>query len=96
MGFRESLSGTAMLRKAVEYWEPGMALTKCLYPAVAKAFGITSARAERAMRTAIEDVYKRGNNVYLAECFGYREDAPTVGDFVGRMAWCCSEEVGCG
>lgn len=96
MGFREGLAGTPMIRKAVELWEPGTALTKSLYPALAKAFGTTMASVERAMRTAIKDVYSKGGNVYLAECFGYREDPPMVGDFVGRMAWMCSEEVGVG
>lgn len=95
MGFREGLSGTAMLRKAVELWEPRMQLTKVLYPAVAKAFRTTPAGVERAMRAAIEDIYEGGCTIYAAECFGYENDPPTVGDFVSRMAWLCGMEEGC-
>lgn len=95
MGFREGLSGTAMLRKAVELWEPGIQMTKALYPAVAKAFRTTPAAVERAMRAAIADIYDGGCSWYAAECFGFDQDPPTVSDFVSRMAWICGMEEGC-
>lgn len=94
LGFRENISGTDMLRYAVGYWEPGMSMTKELYPRVAKAFGTTSSRAERCMRHAIESAWDRGDPYTINACFGYSVDpergVPTVGEFVSRMARVCA------
>lgn len=96
MGFREITSGTAMLRYAVDYWEPGMSVTNELYPRVAKEFGSTPGRVERAMRHAIETAWDRGNPGTINACFGYstspEKGKPTVGEFVSRMARVCSNE----
>ena len=94
LGLREITSGTDMLRYAVGYWEPGMSLTKELYPRVAKEFGSTPDRVERAMRHAIETAWDRGDPGTINSCFGYSVSAmkgkPTVGEFVSRMARLCS------
>lgn len=94
LGFREITSGTAMLRCAVGYWEPGMVITKELYPRVAKEFGSTPGRVERAMRHAIETAWDRGDLGTINSCFGYsinpEKGKPTVGEFVSRMARVCS------
>ena len=95
MGFREITSGTAMLRYAVEHWEPGMVMTKELYPRVAKEFGSTPERVERAMRHAIETAWDRGDPGTINDCFGFSVSAmrgkPTVGEFVARMARVCTD-----
>lgn len=96
LGFREITTGTAMLRYAVDYWEPGMAMTKELYPRVAKEFGSTPERVERCMRHAIETAWDRGDPGTIGVCFGYSvsasKGAPTVSEFVSRMARVCALE----
>ncbi len=96
LGFRENILGTAMLREAVQIWEPGMGITKELYPILAKKFGSTATRVERAMRHAITTAWERGDTQTILSCFGYSVDpfrgAPTVSEFVARMARVCREE----
>lgn len=94
LGFREITKGTEMLRYAVGYWEPGMSITKELYPQIAKEFGSTVIRVERAMRHAIETAWDRGDPGTINSCFGYstspEKGKPTVGEFVSRMARVCA------
>lgn len=96
LGFREVTCGTDMLRYAVEVWSPGMAISKELYPMVAKKFGSTPSRVERAMRHAIESAWERGDPYTIEHCFGYSISAdkgkPTVSEFVCRMARVCACE----
>lgn len=96
MGFREVTQGTPMLRDAVEMWHPGVAMTKELYPAIAKKYGTTASRAERCMRFAIEAAAQRGNSAKWGEIFGHSVfaavDAPTVSDFISRMQRVCGRE----
>ena len=47
------------------------AVTKQLYPAVAKKYETTSSRVERAIRHAIEVVWDRGDVDILNSYFGY-------------------------
>ena len=58
-GLRDNLTGTAMIRIAIHAFRPGMAVTKELYPDIAKAVGSTPSRVERAMRHAIESGFDR-------------------------------------
>lgn len=96
LGFRENIVGTNMLRVAIEEWEPGMSMTKELYPIVARKCGSTPSRAERAMRHAIETAFERGSGITINGLFGYSmspaKGAPTVSEFVARMARVCSDE----
>lgn len=96
LGFRENIAGTNMLRVAVKEWEPGMSMTKELYPIVARKCGSTPSRAERAMRHAIETAFDRGSIDTINGLFGYSmsptKGAPTVSEFVARMARVCSDE----
>lgn len=95
LGFREVNSGTDMLRYAVKVWEPGMMMSKELYPMVAKQFGSTVSRVERSMRHAIECAWERGDPHTIEHCFGYAispdKGKPTVGEFVSRMARVCAD-----
>lgn len=95
LGFRENLSGTAMLRQAIMDWEPGMSATRELYPIVARKCGSTPCRVERAMRHAIETAFERGSNDTIMGLFGYslspEKGKPTVSEFVARMARVCSD-----
>ena len=95
-GLRDNLTGTAMIRIAVHAFRPGMAVTKELYPDIAKAVGSTPSRVERAMRHAIESGFDRcGYDHSVMEMFGNTIDPnkgkPTVSEFVARMAAVCNE-----
>jgi two-component system response regulator (stage 0 sporulation protein A) len=46
-------------------------VTKVLYPSVAKQYGTTSSRVERAIRHAIEVAWDRGDLDVLNSFFGY-------------------------
>lgn len=96
LGFRENIAGTNMLRVAIKEWEPGMSMTKELYPIVARKCGSTPSRAERAMRHAITTAFERGSIDTINGLFGYSmspdKGAPTVSEFVARMVRVCSDE----
>lgn len=90
LGMKESLLGTAYLRRAVDLYVPGMSLTKELYPAIAEACGTSASRCERAMRHAIEAGFNNvGHDVasrYFGNTISYETGKVTVGEFVARMA----------
>ena len=66
------------------------AVTKVLYPAVAKRFGTTSSRVERAIRHAIEVAWDRGDLETLQKYFGYTVNGakgkPTNSEFIALIA----------
>lgn len=96
LGFRDNLAGTAMLRIAVEEWEPGMSMTKELYPLISQRIGSTPLRVERCCRHAIDTAFDRGSIDTIRGLFGYSlspdRGCPTVGEFVARMVRVCSNE----
>lgn len=66
------------------------AITKQLYPTVAKHFQTTSSRVERAIRHAIEVAWDRGDVDVLNSYFGYTVNVgrgkPTNSEFVAMIA----------
>lgn len=66
------------------------AVTKQLYPAVAKTFGTSPSRVERAIRHAIEVACMRGNEEVLYRLFGYTvnnsKGKPTNSEFIAMIA----------
>ncbi len=66
------------------------AVTKRLYPAVAKKHGTTSSRVERAIRHAIEVAWDRGDVDTLNGYFGYTvhtgRGKPTNSEFIAMIA----------
>ena len=66
------------------------AVTKILYPTVAKRYQTTSSRVERAIRHAIEVAWSRGKLDTLEELFGYtvsnRKGKPTNSEFIALIA----------
>ena len=66
------------------------AVTKVLYPAVAKKFGTTPSRVERAIRHAIEVAWDRGDIETLQKYFGYTvsniKGKPTNSEFIAMIA----------
>jgi two-component system response regulator (stage 0 sporulation protein A) len=74
VGMPENLLGYRYIRYAIQlcYDDPEYInkMTSRLYPDVAKAFGTTSSRAERAIRHAIEVIFDRGDLEHIARIFG--------------------------
>ena len=66
------------------------AVTKRLYPAVAKKYATTSSRVERAIRHAIEVAWDRGDVDVLNSYFGYTvhtgRGKPTNSEFIAMIA----------
>lgn len=66
------------------------AVTKVLYPTVAKAYKTTSSRVERAIRHAIEVAWDRGDVDVLNGFFGYTvqnsRGKPTNSEFIAMIA----------
>ena len=75
---------------AIEDEEIINAVTKRLYPAVAKKHGTTSSRVERAIRHAIEVAWDRGDVDVLNSYFGYTihngRGKPTNSEFIAMIA----------
>jgi two-component system response regulator (stage 0 sporulation protein A) len=65
-------------------------VTKVLYPTVAKQYGTTSSRVERAIRHAIEVAWDRGDLDVLNSFFGYTvqnsRGKPTNSEFIAMVA----------
>lgn len=66
------------------------AITKVLYPTVAKKYKTTSSRVERAIRHAIEVAWDRGDVEVLNSFFGYTvsnvKGKPTNSEFISMIA----------
>ena len=66
------------------------AVTKVLYPDVARKFGTTSSRVERAIRHAIEVAWDRGDLDTLQKYFGFTvsnaKGKPTNSEFIAMIA----------
>ncbi len=75
---------------AVEDMDVLNAITKVLYPTVAKKYQTTSSRVERAIRHAIEVAWSRGKLDTLDELFGYTvsngKGKPTNSEFIALIA----------
>ena len=75
---------------AVEDTEMLGAVTKVLYPTIAKKFQTTPSRVERAIRHAIEVAWSRGKMETLDALFGYTihsgKGKPTNSEFVALIA----------
>jgi two-component system response regulator (stage 0 sporulation protein A) len=80
------LSGSTP-RRAVRH---ANAITKVLYPQVAKTFQTTPSRVERAIRHAIEVAWDRGDLDTLQRFFGYTvsntKGKPTNSEFIALIA----------
>ncbi len=75
---------------SVEHPEIINAVTKQLYPSVAKKYETTSSRVERAIRHAIEVAWDRGDVDVLNSYFGYTihisRGKPTNSEFIAMIA----------
>lgn len=75
---------------AIQDMEVLNAITKVLYPTIAKNHQTTPSRVERAIRHAIEVAWSRGKLDTLDELFGYtvsnRKGKPTNSEFIALIA----------
>ncbi len=98
IGVPAHIKGYQYLREAIMLAVLDMevinAVTKVLYPAVAKRFGTTPSRVERAIRHAIEVAWDRGDLETLQKFFGYTvsniKGKPTNSEFIAMIADCLS------
>ena len=98
IGVPAHIKGYQYLREAIILTIDDMeiinAVTKVLYPAVAKKFGTTPSRVERAIRHAIEVAWDRGDQETLQKFFGYTvsniKGKPTNSEFIAMIADCLS------
>jgi two-component system response regulator (stage 0 sporulation protein A) len=94
IGVPAHIKGYQYLREAiglaVEDMDVINAVTKVLYPAVAKKFSTTASRVERAIRHAIEVAWDRGDLETLQKYFGYTvsnaKGKPTNSEFIAMIA----------
>ena len=98
IGVPAHIKGYQYLREAIILTVNDMdvinAVTKVLYPTVARKFGTTPSRVERAIRHAIEVAWDRGDLETLQKFFGYTvsniKGKPTNSEFIAMIADCLS------
>lgn len=98
IGVPAHIKGYQYLREAIILTINDMdiinSVTKVLYPTVAKRFGTTPSRVERAIRHAIEVAWDRGDLETLQKFFGYTvsnvKGKPTNSEFIAMIADCLS------
>lgn len=94
IGVPAHIKGYQYLREAIIMTIRDMdainAITKILYPSVAKKFKTTPSRVERAIRHAIEVAWDRGDVDTLQEYFGFTvsgtKGKPTNSEFISMVA----------
>lgn len=93
IGMPASLKGYPYVREAIllAMQDPSLlhAVTKVLYPSVAKHHGTTASCVERSIRHAIEEAWSRGDPETLQTYFGSRiggaKRKPTNGEFIAAI-----------
>lgn len=94
VGVPAHVKGYQYLREAIMMSVDDMdavnAITKVLYPSVAKKYQTTSSRVERSIRHAIEIAWTRGDIDVLQSYFGYTvsttKGKPTNSEFISLLA----------
>lgn len=94
VGVPAHIKGYQYLREAIMMairdMESVGAITKIMYPGIAKKFHTTASRVERAIRHAIEVAWDRGDIETLQSYFGYTvsgvKGKPTNSEFISMIA----------
>lgn len=97
LGIPSNIKGFAFLKYALTLIEEKgvdfycTAITKVLYPEIAKKFNSTSSRVERAIRNAIEIAWLRGNLELQKYIFRWSIDPekgrPTNAEFIATLGY---------
>jgi two-component system response regulator (stage 0 sporulation protein A) len=65
-------------------------VTKELYPSIARQYGTTGSRVERAIRHAVETAWNKGNRTFVDTLFkgtvSYNKSKPTNSEFIALLA----------
>lgn len=94
IGVPAHIKGYLYLREAIQMVVKDIellsAVTKELYPSIAKRFNTTASRVERAIRHAIEVAWSRGQIETINRIFGYTvqndKGKPTNSEFIAMVA----------
>lgn len=94
VGVPAHIKGYMYLREAISLVYDNIeilgSITKGLYPEIARSFGTTSSRVERAIRHAIEIAWVRGNVDAISDIFSYTisysKSKPTNSEFIAMIA----------
>lgn len=94
IGIPAHIKGYQFLREGVKMVldDPSLvnAITKALYPGIARRCGSSSSKVERAIRHAIDVAWSRGHVENLNQEFGYSllnpKQKPTNGEFIALVA----------
>ncbi|RBP45545.1 sporulation transcription factor Spo0A [Garciella nitratireducens] len=94
IGVPAHIKGYTYLREAIKMVTENIdllsAITKELYPSIAKKYNTTASRVERAIRHAIEVAWSRGRVDTINELFGYtinnEKGKPTNSEFIAMVA----------
>lgn len=94
IGVPAHIKGYLYLREAIQMVVKDIellsAVTKELYPSIAKKFNTTASRVERAIRHAIEVAWSRGQVETINRIFGYTvhndKGKPTNSEFIAMVA----------
>lgn len=93
LGVPAHLKGYHYMRTAImialKDKETKTAVTKSIYPEIAKRYETSGQKVERAIRNAIEVAWCRGNVDYITELFGYTASCdmgrPTNSEYIARI-----------
>lgn len=89
LGFRTNLDGYRQLCVGIPLFakNPGMLLSKELYPAIGEVFGLPDCRTvEHSVRKAITDAWVRRNPIVWEKYFPGAKEAPTNKAFISKLA----------
>lgn len=94
VGIPAHIKGYQFLREGIKLAvdDPSIinAITKLLYPSIAKRFDTTPSKVERAIRHAIEVAWNRGKIENINSVFGVKvyssSEKPTNGEFIALLA----------
>ena len=94
IGVPAHIKGYHYLREAIKlvFYKPELIgrITKELYPGIAKRFGTTPSKVERAIRHAIEVSWTRGKIENINKLFGFnvygKNEKPTNGEFIAMVS----------
>jgi len=94
LGIPAHIKGYEYIKKAIELAMQNASIlrsmTKELYPDIAKCYGTTPSRVERAIRHAIETAWNRGSIELQDDLFGTTisnmKGKPTNGEFIAMIA----------
>lgn len=89
LGFRTNLDGYRQLCEGIPIYaqNPGMLLSKELYPIIAEKFSLPDCRTvEHSVRKAITDAWSRRNPIVWEKYFPSATEAPTNKVFISKLA----------